>query len=118
MNIPSASAGPLSVADPWFRRFSAPIVFLIFTLSSAGAYLAFRIPVSVFPTTDFPRVVIGVDNGVTPIDQMHVAMRATRELRVVRHEDDRRAHLIDLFEEFHHLARHQGVEIAGRFIGQ
>ena len=29
---------------------------------------------AVFPETDFPRVVIGVDNGVTPIDQMLVTV--------------------------------------------
>ena len=39
-----------------------------------GAYLAFTIPLSVFPTTDFPRVVIAVDNGVMPIDQMMVTI--------------------------------------------
>jgi len=31
-------------------------------------------PVSVFPETDFPRIVIGVDNGVMPIDQMLVTI--------------------------------------------
>ena len=39
-----------------------------------GVYLALTIPVAVFPSTDFPRVVIGVDNGVTPIDQMLVTV--------------------------------------------
>jgi CzcA family heavy metal efflux pump len=39
-----------------------------------GAYLAFSIPVAVFPNTDFPRIVIGVDNGVMPIDQMLVTI--------------------------------------------
>ncbi len=29
---------------------------------------------AVFPSTDFPRVVIGVDNGVAPIDQMLVTV--------------------------------------------
>ncbi len=29
---------------------------------------------SVFPSTDFPRIVIGVDNGVMPIDQMLVTI--------------------------------------------
>jgi CzcA family heavy metal efflux pump len=57
---------------PWFRQFSRPILFLTMSLALAGAYLAFRIPVSVFPNTDFPRIVIGVDNGVMPIDQMLV----------------------------------------------
>ena len=44
------------------------------TLALLGAYLAFTIPVSVFPTTDFPRVLIAVDNGVMPIDQMMVTV--------------------------------------------
>ena len=39
-----------------------------------GVYLARTIPVAVFPETDFPRVVIGVDNGVAPIDQMLVTV--------------------------------------------
>ena len=33
-----------------------------------------RIPVAVFPETDFPRIVVGVDNGVAPIDQMLVTV--------------------------------------------
>jgi CzcA family heavy metal efflux pump len=59
---------------PWFQRLSRPILFLIASLSLVGAYLAFSIPVSVFPNTDFPRIVIGVDNGVAPIDQMLVVV--------------------------------------------
>jgi CzcA family heavy metal efflux pump len=50
------------------------MLFLTATLAIVGAYLAFSIPVAVFPNTDFPRVVIGVDNGVTPIDQMLVTI--------------------------------------------
>jgi CzcA family heavy metal efflux pump len=59
---------------PWFQRFSRPILFLIITLALVGAYLAFSIPIAVFPSIDFPRIVIGVDNGVTPIDQMLVTV--------------------------------------------
>jgi CzcA family heavy metal efflux pump len=59
---------------PWFQRLSRPILFLIVSLSLVGAYLAFTIPVAVFPNTDFPRIVIGVDNGVMPIDQMLVVI--------------------------------------------
>jgi CzcA family heavy metal efflux pump len=59
---------------PWFQRLSSPILFLIVSLTLVGGYLAFSIPVSVFPSTDFPRVVIGVDNGVMPIDQMLVTI--------------------------------------------
>src|SRR4051794_40472405 len=59
---------------PWFHRLSSPILFLIVSLILVGGYLAFTIPVSVFPSTDFPRIVIGVDNGVAPIDQMLVTV--------------------------------------------
>src|SRR5499425_3054441 len=59
---------------PWFQRLSRPILFLIITLTIVGGYLAFSIPVAVFPNTDFPRIVIGVDNGVMPIDQMLVTI--------------------------------------------
>src|SRR5438067_409950 len=59
---------------PWFRRLSNPILFLIVSLALVGGYLAFTIPVSVFPSTDFPRILIGVDNGVMPIDQMLVTI--------------------------------------------
>ena len=59
---------------PWFRRLSRPILFLIVSLALVGAYLAFTIPVAVFPNTDFPRIIIGVDNGVMPIDQMLVTI--------------------------------------------
>ena len=60
--------------SPWFQRLARPMLFLILTLALTGAYLAFSIPIAVFPNTDFPRVVIGVDNGVTPIDQMLVTI--------------------------------------------
>ena len=58
----------------WVAQHSRPVVFLIITLAVLGAYLAFTIPVSVFPSTNFPRVLIGVDNGVMPIDQMMVTI--------------------------------------------
>jgi multidrug efflux pump subunit AcrB len=61
-------------ADHWIARHSRPVLFLILTLALLGAYLAFTIPISVFPSTNFPRVLIGVDNGVMPIDQMMVTV--------------------------------------------
>jgi multidrug efflux pump subunit AcrB len=68
------SSVPGARTAPWFELLSRPILFLVISLALVGAYLAFSIPVSVFPNTDFPRVVIGVDNGVTPIDQMLVTI--------------------------------------------
>jgi CzcA family heavy metal efflux pump len=58
--------------DHWTARFSKPVIFVILTLVAVGVFLAFNIPVAVFPSTDFPRIVVGVDNGVAPIDQMQV----------------------------------------------
>jgi multidrug efflux pump subunit AcrB len=58
----------------WIAQHSRPVIFLILTLALLGAYLAFTIPVSVFPSTNFPRVLIAVDNGVMPIDQMMVTV--------------------------------------------
>src|SRR6267154_296893 len=59
---------------PWFQRLSSPVLFLTIMLALIVGYLAFIIPISVFPNTDFPRIVIGVDHGVMPIDQMLVTI--------------------------------------------
>ena len=61
-------------STPWFHRLSRPVLFLTISLALVGGYLALTIPVSVFPNTDFPRIVVGVDNGVMPIDQMLVTI--------------------------------------------
>ena len=58
----------------WITQHSRSIIFLILTLALLGGYLAFTIPVSVFPSTNFPRILIAVDNGVMPIDQMMVTI--------------------------------------------
>src|SRR6267143_1505943 len=71
---PLAAHSPVKQNTPWFYKLSRPILFLIVTVALGGPYLAFSIPVAVFPNTDFPRVVIGVDNGVMPIDQMLVTI--------------------------------------------
>src|SRR5580700_7657073 len=75
---PRSESSKISASDeaslPWFQRLSRPILFLTISLALVGAYLAFSIPVSVFPNTDFPRIVVGVDNGVMPIDQMLVTI--------------------------------------------
>jgi multidrug efflux pump subunit AcrB len=74
--IPASSPSLVTSEQPtfWFHKISRPVLFLIISLALVGGYLAFSIPVSVFPNTNFPRVVIGVDNGVMPIDQMLVTI--------------------------------------------
>jgi CzcA family heavy metal efflux pump len=52
------------------------IVVLSFAL--AGLTFVFRLPIAIFPETDFPRIVILVDNGIEPVDvQM---LRVTRPI--------------------------------------
>ena len=81
MNSPKAgrsadqqSSDQHSTDQYWIAQHSRPVIFLILTFGLLGAYLAFTIPVSVFPNTNFPRVLIAVDNGVMPIDQMTVTV--------------------------------------------
>lgn len=65
---------PPEVAPTGFSRFivrqSKSILFLTLCLCLAGVLSAITMPSSVFPQTDFPRVVILIDNGVMPGDQM------------------------------------------------
>ncbi len=68
------STEDLAAHEHWTARHGKPIIFVILTLVAVGLYLAFTIPVAVFPETDFPRIVIGADNGVAPIDQMLVTV--------------------------------------------
>jgi CzcA family heavy metal efflux pump len=51
-------------------RHKLAIAFISFALCVAGVYAAFTVSSSVFPQTNFPRVVILVDNGVMPADEM------------------------------------------------
>ncbi len=92
-------------SEHWIARHSRPVIFLILTLALLGGYLAFTIPVSVFPSTNFPRVLIAVDNGVMPIDQMMVtvtrpieeAVNSVPGLLTVRSITSRGSAEVDLF---------------------
>src|SRR6202163_3033896 len=89
----------------WFSRHSKSIVFLISMLGVVGLYEALSIPIAVFPQTNFPRIIIGVDNGVMPIDQMEVtitrpieqAVNSVPGLQDVRSITSRGSAEIDLF---------------------
>ena len=89
----------------WFARHSKSIIFLICILAIIGVYEAFTLPVAVFPTTNFPRIIIGVDNGVMPIEQMEIsitrpleeAVRTVPGLEDVKSITSRGSAEIDLF---------------------
>ncbi len=99
-------AEPASGArNAWFSVFSKPVIALIVAIAGMGIYAAFTIPIAVFPTTNFPRVIIGIDNGVMPIDQMMVtitrpieeAVNSVQGLETVRSITSRGTAEIDLF---------------------
>ena len=58
----------------WLSRSTQIIFFFATALTIAGWWAALRVPISVFPETNFPRVVIGIDNGVMPVEQMEVTI--------------------------------------------
>src|SRR5271166_4281436 len=107
MSEPTIMDPPVTEAQPehWTAQFSGSIIFVIVALIAAGAYLAFTIPVAVFPSTDFPRIVVGIDNGVAPISQMQVmvtrpveeAMNSVPGLEQVRSITSRGSADISLF---------------------
>src|SRR6266480_2804380 len=66
---PPVEAAP---SEHWTAQFARPIIFVILALIGIGVFLASSIPVAVFPTTDFPLIILGIDNGVAPINQMQV----------------------------------------------
>jgi len=99
-------AGSSSESDAfWVTRHATTILFCIILLSMAGIYLASKIPISVFPDTNFPRVVIGVDNGVMPVEQMQItitkpiedAVNSVPGLQTVRSNTSRGSAEVSLF---------------------
>ena len=53
---------------------SRAVMVLVVLLCVAGFYAAFKLPTAIFPNTDFPRIVIIVDNGVAPAEQTLAAV--------------------------------------------
>jgi CzcA family heavy metal efflux pump len=53
---------------------SRAVIVFVALLCAAGVYAAFQLPIAIFPHTDFPRIVIIVDDGVAPADQVLVSV--------------------------------------------
>src|SRR6266850_2861023 len=60
----------------WVESHRRSILFLMVTLAAAGIVASINLPVSLFPTVDFPRVVVSLDAGDRPAQQME--MQVTR----------------------------------------
>src|ERR1700704_2328065 len=60
----------------WVQAHRRSILFLMAMLAAAGIVAALNLPVSLFPTVDFPRAVVSLDAGDRPAEQME--MQVTR----------------------------------------
>src|SRR6266702_7889996 len=100
-----ASATSTPARSFWLSHSAKTIFFLLIALTLAGIYAALQVPISVFPDTNFPRVVIGIDNGVMPVEQMQVtitkpiedAINSVPGLRTVRSTTSRGSAEVSLF---------------------
>lgn len=54
----------------WMERHRRSIIVVMLALALAGGVAAFSLPVGLFPQVAFPRVVISLDAGDRPADQM------------------------------------------------
>jgi CzcA family heavy metal efflux pump len=65
-----APGGAATLLAAFATRYARAIVFIVLALCAGGIFAATTMKSSVFPETNFPRVVILVDNGVMPADEM------------------------------------------------
>ena len=76
----------------WMQRHRRSILFLIVVLAMGGLAGSLKLPVALFPHVNFPRVVVNLDAGDRPAEQMAIevtwpveeAVRAVPEVRNVR----------------------------------
>ncbi|HKF95777.1 MAG TPA: efflux RND transporter permease subunit, partial [Gammaproteobacteria bacterium] len=61
------------------RRF---IVFVIALLMLGGVFSAFKLPIALFPQTQFPRIVVLLDAGNRPAKQMELEVTRPVELAI------------------------------------
>ncbi len=76
----------------WMQRHRRSILFLIVVLAMGGLAGSLKLPVALFPHVNFPRVVVNLDAGDRPAEQMAIevtwpveeAVRAVPGVRNVR----------------------------------
>jgi CzcA family heavy metal efflux pump len=68
----------------WMQSHRRSILFLLALLALAGTLAAFKLPVTLFPTVDFPRVLVSLDAGDRPADLMMLAVTQPVEEAVRR----------------------------------
>ena len=81
------------------------VIVLVILLAVGGLIAITQVPLSLFPTTNFPRIIIVIENGEVPADQMLVtvtkpveeAMSGMPGIARVKSVTSRGAAEIDLF---------------------
>ena len=56
----------------WLRMHQRSVLFLLAAATFGGVVAALKLPVGLFPTIDFPRVLVSVDSGERPVERMVV----------------------------------------------
>ncbi len=65
----------------WIQAHRRSILFLLVLLAATGIVSSFNLPISLFPNVDFPRIVVSLDAGDRPAEQM--ALQVTRPVEEV-----------------------------------
>jgi CzcA family heavy metal efflux pump len=89
-------------------RQSRAVITVVALLCVAGIFAAWQLPSAIFPNTDFPRVVIILDNGDVPADQMlatvtrpvEEAMNGIPGIKTIKSKTSRGSSEINLFFEW------------------
>src|SRR6266480_545926 len=84
---------------------SRAVLVMIALICAGGLYAAWQLPIAIFPATDFPRIVIIVDNGVAPAPQTLVsvtrpieeAMNGVPGIQTIKSKTSRGSSEISLF---------------------
>jgi CzcA family heavy metal efflux pump len=69
-NQATIPGGAAAILGAFSLRYARAILFIVFALCAGGVFAAMTMKSSVFPETNFPRVVVLIDNGVMPADEM------------------------------------------------
>ena len=56
----------------WLQTHQRSVLFVLAAATFGGAFAALKLPVGLFPTINFPRVVVNVDAGDRPVERMVV----------------------------------------------
>lgn len=68
----------------WMQTHRRSILFFLLMLAVTGLFAAFKLPVALFPTVDFPRVVVTLDAGDRPAEQMEIQVTMLAEEAIRR----------------------------------